>query len=656
MQQFVFSNDMRSTQVQYSKGLAELTWSAGTLKVSLKYNGVYGMGEKYDYLNQKGHTVVNEIEEKFCFQGGKTYCTAPFFWTDTGFGLYIDTCRSTRFSFEDNIISVSIPEAPVTVFTGKPESIIREYMGLFGRAILPPKWAFGTWISANCWNTQKKVEEQIEKIRFYDFPATVLVIEAWSDEATFYIWNGANYMPVPDGRALACRDFDFSGSPWPDPESMIEKLHKAGLHLVLWQIPVYKKQGENEIPNKQNDLDRADAIQRSLCVKTADSIPYVIPDGHWFPGSMIPDFTNQETKKTWFSKRQYLIDMGVDGFKTDGGEFIYSDDVLFSDGSTGKEGKNRYARDYTIAYRNFIGKERVLFSRAGFSGQHMVPIHWAGDQQSVNCELRSALTAGLSAALTGILFWGFDLAGFAGPLPTQDLYRRATQLACFCPIMQWHSEPEGGQFRELMPCGDENNERSPWNIANVYHDMSFLDEMRFWHKLRMNLLPYLWSTAQDCVETSRPMLRPLVYDWPENMQACSCDDEFLLGDALLVSPLLEENSVSRRVYLPEGIWTELFSREVYQGKQTVVVCSGKKIPVFVRNGYAVAVNVDESLKLGSTVSSDCMTYDRLHFLLAGNNGKTSFRDDNGGNFSLSWADDNVTLSGVPKCPVSWEFI
>ena len=79
------------------------------------------------------------------------------------------------------------------------------------------------------------------------------------------------------------------------------------------------------------------------------------------------------------------------------------------------------------------------------------PIHWAGDQQSQSSELASALRAGLSAALTGIPFWGFDIGGFAGPLPTLDLYRRATQLACFVPVMQWHSEPDGGQFRELMP-------------------------------------------------------------------------------------------------------------------------------------------------------------------------------------------------------------
>ena len=110
-------------------------------------------------------------------------------------------------------------------------------------------------------------------------------------------------------------------------------------------------------------------------------------------------------------------------------------------------------------------------------------------------ELGHVLTAGLSIGLSGVPLWGFDIGGFAGPLPTLDLYRRATQLACFCPVMQWHSEPDGGQFRELMPGVEGNNERSPWNMAQAYQAPEFLEEMRFWHRLRVNLQPYLWETA-----------------------------------------------------------------------------------------------------------------------------------------------------------------
>ena len=579
------SHTTKYATIQYSLGEAVLSRGGGTLRIALAYSGAYGMGEKYDALNQKGKTVVNRVEEKFCFQGDKTYCPAPFFWTDTGFGLYVDTCEVTAFDFRAGEIVVSLPEAAdVVLFTGTPVEMLREYMSLFGKAVLPPEWAFGPWVSANRWSSQADVEKLIENLHQFDFPASVIVLEAWSDEATFYVWNGAKYAPVPDGGALRYEDFTFS-DPWPDPKRMVDRLHAAGLRLLLWQVPVYKKQSSDEAPNEQNDLDRADAVKRGLCVRNADGSPYTIPEDHWFSGSMVPDFTNPAAVESWFSKRQYLLDMGVDGFKTDGGEFIYRDDARFSDGSTGREGSNRYARDYMEAYAHFIGPDRVLFSRAGFSGQHTVPLHWAGDQQSQNSELQSVLRAGLSAAATGILFWGFDLAGFAGPLPTRDLYRRATQMACFCPVMQWHSEPDGGQFRELLPGGDGNNERSPWNIAEAYGDPAFLDEMRFWYQLREKLRPYLWETAQKCVRESKPMLRPLAYEWPDDSNAVDCEDEFLLGDALLIAPLLEEYAEQRTVYLPAGEWVGLFDRESRAGPATVTAGGNGKLPVFVRSEF-----------------------------------------------------------------------
>ena len=574
------------TTKEISFGNAELYRDGNRLTVHVLYNGAYGMGEKYDSLNQKGKTVINQVREKFCFQGDKTYCTTPFFWTDTGFGLYVDTCEVTTFYFGEKSIEITLPEtAEVVLFSGTPEEMVREYMSLFGPAVLPPEWTMGIWISANRWNTQKDVDELLDKLKKYDFPASIVVLEAWSDEATFYIWNGAKYEPVPDGQALKYEDFDFSDTPWPDPAKMVQDIHDAGLKLLLWQVPVYKKQGDDEVQNAQNDLDREDAAARKLCVTVPDGTPYTIPKGNWFPDSMVPDFTNPETVKSWFGKRQYLLDIGVDGFKTDGGEFIHRNDAQFHNGTTGKEGVNRYSRDYTESYRNFVGSNGVIFSRAGFAGQHTVPCHWGGDQQSKNSELASVLKAGLSAAASGMIFWGFDLAGFAGPLPSLDLYRRATQMACFCPIMQWHSEPDGGQFRELMPGAEGNNERSPWNMEESYAAPGFMDEMRYWHKLHEQLGPYLWKTAKDSVRSSKPFMRPLVYEWPNDENVVNCQDEYMLGDDLLIAPLLEEHATTREVYLPEGVWFDFFDGTEYAGNQAITAGKNGKLPVFTRNGF-----------------------------------------------------------------------
>lgn len=628
--------------------VASICWNEQTklLTMSLAYSAVYGMGERYNGLNQNDRIVKIEVEEKFCNQGDKSYCPSPFFFTDTGFSFCTLSGGTLIFDFtQKNVITVHAPGNCKFIFNaGTPAKLISEYMSLSGPAILPPDWVFGPWISANHWNTQKETEKQIELLKKYQFPATVLVLEAWSDEATFYIFNGAKYKEKPNGAPFAVDDFDYSESAyWPNPQEMIKKLHKAGLHLVLWQVPVYKQQSDDEIRNHQNDLDREDAVKRSLCIHNLDGTPYKIPEGHWFPGSMIPDFTNPETCITWFGKRQYLLDMGVDGFKTDGGEFVCTDAVSFYDGSTGKESRNCYPQQYTKAYTKFLGDNHVLFSRAGYMGQHTTPCYWGGDQQSTNDELRHVLSAGLSAALSGILFWGFDLAGFAGPLPTLDLYRRATMLACFTPIMQWHSEPDGGQFKELIPGGEGNNERSPWNMAAAYNSPEFVTEMRFWHWLRMNLQPYLIATAFKCVANKVPMMRPLVYEWPQDKAARQVEDEFLLGDAILVAPLLEENQTAREVYLPEGEWYTFFTGKCYHGCQTISTTEDMKFPVFIRSGYAVPLHADSMDSLGNPVSQNLNS--KLILLVAGAAGKSTFTTNKSA-LTCEWKNEKVRVEGT----------
>jgi alpha-D-xyloside xylohydrolase len=629
------------------------------LAIRLPYRGAYGMGEKYDALNQKGCRVVNQVEEHFCRQGDKTYCPMPFF-TDSGFGFYADTLRLTVFDFGEDIFITLPGGTPFFLFAGSPARIIGEYMSCLGKPVLPPKWALGPWISANRWRTQAQVETQLDLLEKYGFPATVLVIEAWSDEATFYIFNGAKYQAVGGGETLKYDDFDFTQSEfWQDPRELAKKIHATGLRLVLRQIPAYRKQEAGEPVCVQHNHDRIYVAKNRLCVMDAQGEPYTIPPGHWFAGSMLPDFSNPETRRLWFAKRRYLLDMGVDGFKTDGGEFVYREDLIFHDGKTGAEMKNGYAQNYVTAYRDALPEDTVLFSRAGFAGQHTTPILWAGDQESSFEELRSQLRAGLSAALSGIIFWGFDIAGFAGPLPSAELYLRATQLACFSPVMQWHSEPEGGQFRDIQAQEAGNNERSPWNIAAFNSAGSvaagvLLDRIRFWHRLRMNLLPYLYNEALNCVQNSVPLLRPLIYDVrnsdPVDEQVLNGDDQFMLGRGLLVAPVLYPGLDSRRVWLPPGEWYGLFDRHLYRGSQYIEAASVDTIPVFVKDGSGLALNLPAEAgsdgSLGSSVGNAVGSYQNLRFMLYGDSGQTHFEDDMGNNFTLQWKGTVVTLSGT----------
>jgi len=632
------------------------------IRIAGNYSHVFGLGERFDSLDQAGQTTDICVEEKFTNQGKKTYMPVPFFFTDTGLGIYIDTKRIHKIIFEE-VIAIELPYEKdeilpvIHYFSGTPGEILTKMASLLGVSPLPPRWAFGPWISANRWDRQTLVESQTEIALAQHFPASVLVIEAWSDESTFYLWNDAGYSEASGEEPLSGEDLTFSeDGRWPSPADMIAKLHDNGIRLILWQVPVLKKL-EPGRACLQHERDIAYAVKNNLVVQNSDGTPYVIPKGHWFAGSFVPDFTNPKARDWWFSKRRYLEEMGVDGFKTDGGEFIYDESVRFFDGRTGKEMINDYPALYTEAYTENNGPDQTLFSRAGYTSSRKTPIHWAGDQVSTWEEMQHVFTAGLSAGLSGISYWSFDIAGFAGPMPDPRLYSRCVQWSVFAPVMQWHSEPIGGQFAEIMASGEKVNERSPWNIADYYGRPELVDQLRFHFALRMNLLPSIYSFAVESAVTGFPMMKPLMIDYPADRVAYKVDDEYIFG-SLLIAPVLFAKAEERRVYLPEGTWRNLWTGEVLSGLQSITAVSGEeRIPVYIRSGKALLVDLDKGQAPGrwdkNGRADELPQEEKLYLALAGTCGADKFYLDTDRSTNITWDEEKITvkISGKLDSPV-----
>lgn len=341
-------------------------------------------------------------------------------------------------------------------------------------------------------------------------------------------------------------------------------------------------------------------IEKGYVVKNPDGSPYRIPE-NWFTESLIMDFSNEEGKKWWFDKRQYLIDIGVDGFKTDGGEFVFGEGLQFADGRRGDEMRNLYPNDYVEAYYQFAQQnDGMTFSRAGYTGAQNFPAHWAGDERSTFDAFRRSLIAGLSAGFSGIPFWSFDFAGFNGDIPTAELFIRSAEMATFCPIMQYHAESKA----------EFNQDRTPWNIASRTGDDSVIPIYRHFANVRMNILPYIYNESLKCVETGLPMMRALLLDYKEDPRVSDMYDQYLFGEAMLIAPVIEDGVRSREVYLPEGTWYDFWNGTKVSGP-TLRKCKADKeeIPVFVRGGKAVLCNVDATLKLGSWVGNTVEEYD-----------------------------------------------
>lgn len=549
------------------------------------FEALYGLGERFDPPDKRGRQHDARVYEEYKEQGGRTYLPVPLVVSSRAYGVWLDAAEPSRWDLRGDTCSVRLEKLPApdvrlvlhAIIAPAPYGITSAFTRLTGTIAVPPRWAFGPWMSSNDWNSQARTEAAVRRTVHEDVPATALVIEAWSDESTFYIFNDARYAPRPGREAPRLADFEF-GSRWPDPRAMVKECHAHGIRVLLWQIPVLKHVPEE---HAQSRADEAHALERGLVIQEADGSPYRCK-GWWFTGGLVADFTNPETREWWFAKRAYLFDeLGIDGLKTDGGEHLWGRDLRAHDGRRGLELYNAYPNDYVGAYHEFVqertGGDGLTFSRAGYTGAQRYPAHWAGDENSTWNALRASIQAGLSAGLSGISIWGWDIGGFSGEIPTVELYLRSTAFACFCPIMQYHSE---------FNAAAENRDRSPWNIAERHDDPRALEVYRRYAKLRMMLLDYLHDEARAGSAAGLPLMRYPALEFPAAHDWLAADPHsFLLGRDLLVCPVVEKGALARDVLLPPGQWTDLWTGERFEGLQTLNAPAPlERIPVFVRSG------------------------------------------------------------------------
>jgi len=530
-----------------------------------------GFGERFDTLDHRGTELDSVVFEQYKSQGAerKTYMPMPFAHVvgGSGWGVHVRTSRRVWFdSREGDLLWVEAEGEAIEVafYDGTPARVLDAFLAEVGRPEELPDWVFRLWASGNEWNTQAEVMRQMDAHREHGIPVGNLVIEAWSDESTFTAWRGAEYTPAEGPHRLA--DFTFpEDGPWPDPKGMTDELHDRDIRLHLWQIPLIKTRPH---PTGQAAIDAATAVREGVLVRE------VAPDGSlrpyrnrgwWFPLGLMPDLTDERAAAWWTERRRYLVEeIGIDGFKTDGGEHAWGRDLRYLDGRHGDEVNGLFPVHYAKAYGDLLrsaGKAPVTFSRAGFTGSQAHGAFWAGDENSTWEAFRWSMFAGLSASASGILYWGWDLAGFSGDVPTAELYLRSIAAATFVPIMQYHSE-----FNHHR---SPSRDRTPWNIAERTGQDDVVAVTRDWVELRERLVPYLATETTAAIAAGEPLMRPLFFDFADDETVWAHPLQWMLGRDLLVAPVLEPEATAWDVYLPAGSWVDVFTGETLEGGHVV---------------------------------------------------------------------------------------
>jgi len=551
------------------------------------FDHVVGFGERFHSVDQRGELVDALVYEEYKGQGHRTYLPTPFgMIIGSDYGFHIESSTPSRFDIgvaNPNRLLFEVDIAPgqeecqIRAFSGGPSSILSQYMSEFDLPKNPPAWIYRLWGSSNEWNTQARVEKEIEESIACGIDLGVIVIEAWSDESTFTVFRDAQYRPNNGSTGLTAKEITYPAEgAWPNPQKMINDLHASDMKILLWQIPVIKEKGE---PGSQVGAIWEYAINNDLIVKDGNGDPY-LTRGFWFRHALLPDLTDSKVRKWWADLHRYLVtEMGVDGFKTDGGEHAWGIDLQYLDGRSGLEKNNLFPVAYAQTFHELMSdakKDGVTFSRAGFAGSSAYPTFWAGDEDSTWEAFQASIRAGITASASGIFFWGWDIGGFSGALPTTELYLRGTAMATFCPIMQFHSEFN----HHRLP----SNDRTPWNLAMQNSDPEILTIFREFVEIRKSLIPYLCVEGELAIASGRPLMAGLFFDYSHDPEIWDAPYQYMLGRYLLVAPITEPGITTAKVYLPEGNWRDFWSSRNFAGKQWVEVdVPINRIAVFVHH-------------------------------------------------------------------------
>ena len=440
----------------------------------------------------------------------------------------------------------------------RAEGVIKRYFELTGAPLLPPMWAFGYQQSRYSYLTSVRFREIMREFRNRKIPCDVLYFDI-------------DYM---DG----FRVFTFDKDKFGDMPILLRQMHDNGFRAIPILDPGIKV-------DPKYDAYKT-GIEQNLFLKKSDGKPYTAKV--WPGEAVFPDFSDPETRRWWGKLVASFVELGFDGLWNDMNEPTafagheipaeLDDDIPFSfdgHGTTHAEGgHNVYGMQMTRSsydglLRAHPDKRPFVLTRSTYAGGQRYAVTWTGDNTSDWEHLKLSIPMVLNSGLSGMVFTGPDIGGFHGDSDA-ELYTRWIQMASMFPLCRTHSS-------------HSTVDQEPWSFGKETEDIA-----RKFLNLRYKLLPYLYSAYAQASVQGLPMLRPTFMSDPSDENLYVQEDVFMVGDAILVAPILDKGATKREVYLPRGVWYDFWTNRLIDGKRTVEVNAPlDHMPMFARAGSAI---------------------------------------------------------------------
>lgn len=500
---------------------------------------VYGLGERFGALVKNGQSI--DIENK---DGGtfteQAYKNIPFYVTDKDLGVFVDHSETVSFEVgSENVSKVqfSVEGEALTyyMFAGRDmKDVLLKYTKLTGRAPAVPEWSYGLWLSTSFTTDydEKTVLSFVDGMKERGIDLKVFHFDCF--------WMKDSHW---------C-NFKWDEKMFPDPKGLLTKLHERGLKVCVWINPYIAQ--ESELFDE--------GVEKGYFLKRKDGS--VWQWDLWQAGMTIVDFTNKDARKWYQEKLKVLLDMGVDCFKTDFGERIPTEDVIWADGKDPKRMHNFYTYLYNETVFELLKEvkgegEAIVFSRSATAGCQKFPVHWGGDCKSDYVSMEQTIRGGLSLMMSGFSYWSHDIGGFEDK-STADVYKRWAAFG----LMSSHSRLHGS-----------SSYRVPWN-----YDDEASEVVKFYTELKAQLVPYLTEEAK----TGLPLMRPMALEFQNDPACAYLDHQYMLGSKILIAPVFDEDG-KVTYYLPKGKWRDIYTgdvKELSEGKFYTETRGYMEMPIY----------------------------------------------------------------------------
>lgn len=525
----------------------------------------YGLGDKSGHLNLRGRKLELWGSDTYAYDNttDPLYKNIPFFMSlhkGLGYGIFFDNTFRSHFDFgkeRGNVFSFWAQGGEMNYyFIYGPEliSVSEQYALLTGTPELPPLWALGFHQCKWSYFPDTKVKEITRGFRDRKIPCDAI------------------YLDIDYMEGFRC--FTWSKEHFPEPKKMIEEFNEEGFKTIVIIDPGIKI--DNEYPVYK------EAIENDYFCRRADG---PLMKGSVWPGLCnFPDFTKPEVRTWWAGLFKELIkENKVAGVWNDMNEpavfeeGTFPDDVRFDyDGASCSHLKAHNVYGMQMARATYEGIKQngypnrpFVITRSGYSGMQRYSSVWTGDNVASFEHLQIANAQCQRLSVSGVSFTGSDIGGFI-ETPTPELFTRWIQLGVFHPFCRVHSSGDHG-------------EQEPWSFGEEATEI-----VKKFIEIRYQLLPYIYTAFWQYSKYGTPMLRPLAFLNQNNPESYFRQEEFGLGDNLLICPILEEKAEGRWMYLPAGQWYNFWSDEVNNGNDEIwAEAKIDSIPIFVKAGAVI---------------------------------------------------------------------